>query len=301
MFKKIAVSGGGYPALALAYWLRFMSPLVEIYVYEGGVEGATSVRRWGYGLGLFGERYVHDVLGVEAGEPPGGASVHVKVTEPSLIVGGERRPLFSRASLDSLLEVRCVEVRGPWARQLGAYVERKGGIAGGDECVEARIEGGTWYEASDGRRTVNVWGGVMDENVEQAAAEVAMRILGLPPGLRVDMKILNLEGGVDFEIGSPGGEHTAKVPMGDCHVRIGTSDGNVTSVSGSNCRMEALWRALTLLLGRDTADWMPLLAVVRSPLFAEYRLLRGLLGLWRKNLPRRVLQIGEGERLGILA
>ncbi len=293
MFKKIVVSSMGYPGVALAYWLRLLSPRVSIVTPDLSViEDTTSPRRWGHGIPFYSRRYVEDVLGVEEGEE---GDVYVEIQEPLIEIEGVEMPLYRASTFKAMASSRPLSIRGPGAEQIEYYVN--GENVGRDAASEAEIIGETSYRIACEDGEVVVSGGIFEENVEQAAAEAAMRILGLPSGSRVRFQVVERGGVVDFVIGVGGCEHSTRAVIGGCSVRICVEGDAVASVSGSRCCIDVLGDVLMMLLERHTADWMPLLAAAWSPLLDKKRRFAPLVGLWRKTLPRRILQLGEIEGL----
>jgi len=294
VFKKIVVSSMGYPGVALAYWLRFLSPRVSIVTPSLSVlEDVTTPRRWGRSTPFYSRRYVEDVLGVKEGDS---GDVYVEVTEPHVRLGGRTLPLYRASTFRALAEAKYVEISGPGAAQLSYYA----GWAGEGGDVEARVFGETQYRITCGEREAIIRGGLFEENVEQAAAEAAMRILGLPPGPRLRLEIVERGEGVDFTLGSGDCEHSTRVASYGCGVRICVEDDAISRISGQACRVRAIEELLLVFLERNTSEWMPLLAAAWSPLFPERRRFAPLAGLWRKTIPKRLLQLGEGRGSCIL-
>ncbi|GEM_PF-3207125 len=290
MFKKIAIHGSGYPALSLVYWLRRLTSRVEIFVEEGEwIHETFSLRGWPRGERPFSPM----LLSLSARRLPregrSSGALAVEVITPRLSLDGEDYPLYSRRGLTLMERKGCKEVEGPGSEQLSKYLSRaRRGEKMYKKCV---VSGETLFKIHRvGEIRVE---NPFDEEVEQAAAKAALEILGIPSGEPLGFKVIEDGSSYDFVIGHAEYERSTKVLLGKCHVRIGIVGEEVVHVSGKRCGRAAIINSIQLFMGKEASGWMPLLASSRSPLLREERLLRALLGLWRKSLPRRLLQIGE--------
>ncbi|RLE61561.1 MAG: hypothetical protein DRJ35_00130 [Thermoprotei archaeon] len=179
-------------------------------------------------------------------------------------------------------------------------------------CVELRIK------EPNGKVEMYVGGQVdrsyivenyLDENIEQVAFSLVLDVLGIDHKKPLNVIVVERQENFLFLINREmikNNVSTTKIGLGDKNFVRVISDRNTNTIYTiygrlKGAQLNVLESFISLFLSPNISENIPYIAVAKSPLLREMPVLQSNLYLWRKNLPRKLVQISlSTEKLGFI-